>query len=173
LTGVWYPLGASTGTPVYSEYTIAESWANAEQTVFYALRDWLGCTEEVDCFRGYLPQNEAGVRKFANVWMMTSGGAAGAFDIERTYGTNGAWCNLLINAELTGFFESRLTALHFAGAVVAFLKSPDNMNTTGLINWCFLRDLPTAPTEVIENGKRFWEVKIPLEILFLTEGVYT
>jgi hypothetical protein len=172
LDGTWTATGGGTGTPVYSEYTIAESWSDAENTVFSSLKTWLGGTEERDCFRGYLPVNEDGNYKYANIWMLSSGGNAGAFDIQRTYGENGAWCNALINAELVGTFENRITAMHFAGAVMAWLKSTGNLSQTANVNWCHLRALPDAPTEQIILGRRYWIVRIQLEILYITEGVY-
>jgi len=62
--------------------------------------------------------------------------------------------------------------MHFCGAVEAWLKSNQNMNETGIVNWCRLRDLPSAPIEKPMSGRRYWQVNIPLEILFLTESVY-
>jgi len=198
LSGTWIPLTGSTGTPVYSEYTIGEAWDSAEKTVFDALKSfietatsvivggwnmaeltvfeslaaYLGNTEDRDCFRGYIPVNEDGQPKFANVWKITSGGSAGAFNIERTYGEAGAWCNELINAEIEGLFENRTTAMHFCGAVTAWLKETQNMNKYGNVTWCRLRDLPEPPVEKIVLNKRYWQIKIPLEILFLTEAVH-
>jgi hypothetical protein len=224
LAGTWIPLTGSTGTPVYSEYTIGEAWDSAENNVFFSLRSfigsatgvivggwnmaeetvfeglinyietatsvivggwnmaeltvfeslaaYLGNTEEKDCFRGYIPVNEDGQPKFANVWKITSGGSAGAFNIERTYGEAGAWCNELINAEIEGLFENRATAMHFCGAVTAWLKETQNMNKYGNVTWCRLRDLPEPPVEKIVLNKRYWQIKIPLEILFLTEAVH-
>ena len=173
LSGTWANLGGSTGTPVYSEYTIGEAWSVAEGAVFASLATWFGNTEDRDCFRGYIPVAEDGNPKFANVWMLNSGGNAGAFDIERTYGENGAWCNALINADISGIFENRATALHFCGGVMGWLKSNNNMSQTGNVNWCHLRGLPDAPEERIILSKRYWTVKIPLEILYLTESVYS
>jgi hypothetical protein len=224
LAGTWIPLTGSTGTPVYSEYTIGEAWDSAENNVFFSLRSfigsatgvivggwnmaeetvfeglinyietatsvivggwnmaeltvfeslaaYLGNTEDKDCFRGYIPVNEDGQPKFANVWKITSGGSAGAFNIERTYGEAGAWCNELINAEIEGLFENRTTAMHFCGAVTAWLKETQNMNKYGNVTWCRLRDLPEPPVEKIVLNKRYWQIKIPLEILFLTESVH-
>jgi hypothetical protein len=172
LSGTWSNLGGSTGTTVYSEYTIGESWSVAEGAVFASLATWFGNTEDSDCFRGYIPVNEDGQPKFANVWKITSGGSAGAFNIERTYGEAGAWCNELINAEIEGLFESRTTAMHFCGAVTAWLKETQNMNKYGNVTWCRLRDLPEPPVEKIVINKRYWQIKIPLEILFLTESVH-
>jgi hypothetical protein len=224
LAGTWIPLTGSTGTPIYSEYTIGEAWDAAENNVFFSLRSfigsatgvivggwnmaektvfdalksfietatsvivggwnmaeltvfeslaaYLGNTEDKDCFRGYIPVNEDGQPKFANVWKITSGGSAGAFNIERTYGEAGAWCNELINAEIEGLFENRTTAMHFCGAVTAWLKETQNMNKYGNVTWCRLRDLPEPPVEKIVLNKRYWQIKIPLEILFLTESVH-
>lgn len=173
LSGTWTGINGGTGTPVYSEYTIGEAWVNAEKAVFDSLLAFTGNTEDTDCFMGYLPINEDGIFKKFNIWMLNSGGSAGAFGAERTYGTSGNWCNELINADITGIFENRITAMNFAGSVLAWLKSNDNMNQTGIINWCHLRDLPEAPDELIMGNHRYWKIIIPLEILFLTESVYT
>jgi hypothetical protein len=151
---------------------IVGGWNMAELTVFESLAAYLGNTEDKDCFRGYIPVNEDGQPKFANVWKITSGGSAGAFNIERTYGEAGAWCNELINAEIEGLFENRTTAMHFCGAVTAWLKETQNMNKYGNVTWCRLRDLPEPPVEKIVLNKRYWQIKIPLEILFLTESVH-
>ena len=171
LGGTWYPVNGGSGTPVYSEYTIGEAWETAEKSVFDSLKAWLGGTEGKDCFRGYLPfQNVE--KKFVDVWMLTSGGTAGAFEIERTYGMSGAWCSVMQNADLEAIFENRTTAMHFAGAVMAWIKSTNNLNQIVNVNWCRLRNLPDAPKEIIEGNRRFWEVKIPLEMLYLTESLY-
>lgn len=173
ISGTWAAINSGTGTPVYSEYTLAEALDTAEKAVFDSLKAFIGGTEDVNCFRGYIPVNANGTPKFANVWMIESGGNAGAFDIERTYGTTPLWCNQLINADLQGIFENRSTALHFCGAVETWLKQNSNMNKLGLITWCRLRALPNKPEEKILTGKRYWEVNIPLEILFNTESVHS
>lgn len=198
LSGTWYPVNGGTGTPVYSEYTISESWSAAEsavffsltgfiesatdvnvggwnmaeQTIFESLKDYIGNTEDTDCFRGYLPVNENGTPKFSNVWMLTSGGTAGAFDVERTYGASGAWCNMLIPAEIVGVFENRTTAMNFAGAVEAWLKGTNNVNQVNNVTWCHLAALPDQPEEQILAGRRYWRIRIQLEVLYLTESVY-
>ena len=172
LSGPWTTINGATGTPVYSEYTLSESWDSAEKAVFDSLSAWLGNTDEVDCFRGYIPINEDGKPKFVNVWKISSGSSAGGFDISRTYGEAGAWCNMLIDAKLEGIFENRSTAMHFAGAVELWLRETGNLHQTGIIDWCRLRDLPVDPKETIIMNHRYWTVKIPLEILYLTEGVF-
>jgi hypothetical protein len=172
LSGTWAAINSGSGTPVYSEYTMSEAWDTAEKTVFDSLCAFLGNDDDKDAFRGYIPINDEGKPKFANVWKITSGGDAGAFDASRTYGENGNWCNLMINAELEGIFENRSTAMYFAGSVMTWLAETNNMSQTGNVNWCHLRDLPGAPVEQIILSRRYWTIKIPLEILFLTEAVY-
>ena len=66
--------------------------------------------------------------------------------------------------------------MQFAGSIMAWLKHTNNLNETVNVNWCHLRDLPEAPVEYIVDTKehkyRYWKITIPLEMLFLTEGIY-
>jgi hypothetical protein len=172
LDGAW--IGADNNSPdiTYNENTIGESWNLAESIAYESLSDFLGNTDGVDCFRGYLPINDEGTLKQANVWMINSGGTSGDFDIERTYGISGNWCSELIPAEIVGVFENRTTAMNFSGAIQAWLKATNNLNQTGNVNWCHLSALPEPPEELIIGRHRYWRIRIPLEILFLTEAVY-
>ena len=173
ISGTWSAINSGIGTPVYGAYTISEAWDTAEEAVFDSLALFLGNTEDKDCFRGYIPIISDGTYKFVNVWKITSGGGSSSYGIERTYGAAGNWCNELINAEVSGVFENRSTAMHFCNSVMAWLKSNNNLNETGTINWCRLMSLPEAPEEQIIGNDRYWLVTVPLEILFLTEGIYS
>lgn len=173
INGTWAGINSGTGTPVYSEYTLGESWSAAEKIVFDSLKAFVGCTEDINCFRGYLPVNSDGKPKFSNVWMMTSGGTSRSFPIERTYGASGAWCNMLKPVDIMGLFENRETAMHFSGAVEAWLKETNNVHQVGNVTWCHFVGLAEPPEELIIEGKRYWRIKIPLEMLYLTEGVYS
>ena len=164
--------GSWSGQLQFEDYTVSDAWRLAEDTCFDSLTAFLGNAEGRDCFRGFLPVNADGTLKFANVWMFTSGGTAGGFDIGRTYGEAGNWCALLIDAEVEGVFEGRNTAMRFANSVLAWLKSTSNMQTEGNVTWCHLRGLPEAPEEVIAGNRRYWRVSVPLEILYLTESVH-
>ena len=166
--------GAWSGTLTLSENTIQESWNKAELAVYNSLIAFLGCTDRVNAFRGHLETNEDGETKYRNIWKIDSGGAAGAFDAERTYGDNGNWCNLLIDAGLEGYFDSRIKAMNFASCVLAWLKSNDNMKQASgtNVNWCMLTGLPEAPVPTVGVAQVMWTVTIPLQILFLTEGEY-
>jgi len=166
------PQGAWSGDVVINENTIAESWNKAERNVFESLIDFLGCTENSNAFRGRYPTNEDGNPKWRNVWMINSGGSAGAYDTERTYGLDGNWCNAMINCEVRGLFRTRVLAMNFASSVLAWLKHTNNMNETGNVGWCMLTDLPSAPEPIVIENDLQWEVIIPLQILYLTEGEY-
>lgn len=169
--------GTWTGTVTVSEYTISESWNFAEQTVFDSLADYVDGTQDIDCFRGYLPINEDGQVERVNVWEIKSGNISANYDIAGTYGGSGCWSKAYINAEIHGIFENRTNAMHFAGAVMQWLKENNNLRETSLITECHLADFPQTPEELIvdtEGAKyRYWEVTIPLEIAYLTEGVYS
>ena len=164
--------GAWSGALTLSEFTIQESWNSAERDVFESLIAFLGCTEGVNAFRGRYPTNADGNIKYRNVWMINSGGAGGAFDAERTYGLDGNWCNVLVDAEVRGFFKTRVMAMNFASSVLAWLKHTNNMNETGSVNWCMLTDLPSPPEPLVIGDSLQWEVVVPLQILYLTEGEY-
>ena len=164
--------GTFSGTLTLSENTISEAWNKAERAVFTSLISFLGCTERVNAFRGRFELNEAGETKYRNIWKIDSGGTADAFDAERTYGTDGNWCNLLVDAEIEGYFDTRIKAMNFASSVLAWLKSTDNLKTVSGSNvtWCMLTDLPLAPEPTVGVVQVMWSVKIPLQILYLTEG---
>ena len=164
--------GAWSGTLSLSEFTIQESWNSAERNVFESLIAFLGCTEGNNAFRGRYPTNADGNPKYRNIWLINSGGAAGAYDPERTYGLNGNWCNALVDSEVRGLFATRVMAMNFASSVLAWLKHTDNMNETGNVNWCMLTDLPSAPEPIVIGDSLQWEVIVPLQILYLTEGEY-
>lgn len=168
--------GAWSGTITYSEYTLSEAWDTAEDTVFASLTNYLGNTQDVDCYRGYLPINEDGQVERVNVWEITTGGTAGAFDVSRTYGENGNWCSVLTDGEIHGIFENRSKAMNFAGSIMQWLRATDNLKETGNVTWCHLADLPQSPEELIVDTEdaryRYWEVTIPIEMLYLTEGIH-
>jgi len=166
--------GAFTGTLTLSENTIQESWNKAERAVFTSLLAFVGGTERVNAFRGRFPENDQGEPKFRNIWKIDSGGSAGAFEASRTYGENGNWCNVFIEAEIEGYFNTRVKAMNFASCVLAWLKSTDNLKTESgsNVNWCMLAGLPEAPTPTVGVKQVMWSVTIPLQILYLTEGEY-
>jgi len=166
--------GAFSGTLTLSENTISEAWNKAERAVFTSLISFLGCTERVNAFRGRFELNEEGAIKYRNIWKINSGSEADAYDPERTYGDNGNWCNLFIKAELEGYFDTRVKAMNFASSVLAWLRSTDNLKTVSgsNVNWCMLDGLPEPPEPTVGVAQVMWTVKIPLQILYLTEGEY-
>ena len=166
--------GAFSGTLTLSENTIVEAWNKAERAVLTSLIEFTGCTEGVNAFRGRYDTNKEGNPKYRNIWMINSGGAGGAYDPERTYGTDGSWCNVLMDGEIRGLFETRVMAMNFASSVLAWLKHTNNMNETSGTNvtWCMLTDLPQQPEGVVVVNRLNWEVVIPIQILYLTEGEY-
>lgn len=167
-------VGSWSGTLTLSENTISEAWNKAERAVFTSLISFLGCTERVNAFRGRFELNKDGELKYRNVWMISSGGEAEAYDSERTYGENGNWCNLFIKSEIEGYFDSRVKAMNFASSVLAWLRSTDNLKTVSgsNVNWCMLDGLPETPEPTVGVAQVMWTVKIPLQILYLTEGEY-
>lgn len=165
-------VGTWTGTITWSVYSISGAWDDAEREVFDSLVSYVGGTENSNAFRGRYPTNEDGEPAYRNIWMINSGGAAGAFDPERTYGTNGNWCNVLIDAEIRGLFETRVMAMNFASSVLAWLKHTNNMNQTGNVTWFMLTDLPQPPEPIIIGHSLQWEVVIPTQMLYLTESTH-
>jgi len=166
--------GTYVGILTLSQATIQEAWNRAERAVFDSLMDFVGGTDRVNAFRGRFPTNKDGEIKWRNVWKINSGGAASAFDSERTYGDNGNWCSLMVDAEIEGYFGSRVVAMNFASTVLAWLKHTDNLKTVSgsNVNWCMLTDLPQPPEPVVGVKKVSWSVTIPLQILYLTSGEF-
>jgi len=166
--------GAWSGTITVGEYTIADAWYRAETICFESFRNYSGNEEERDCFRGYLPQNEFGDPTQANVWMMTSGGSA-EFDIVRLAGDNASWCSLRTDARIDSIWDTRQKAMEFSGLVLAWLKENDNMTEQGNIEWCRLTDIPQEPEIYTSKGqipKLYWNITIPLELIYKTENVF-
>ena len=164
--------GTFSGTLTINDSTIQESWNLAEREVFTSLIAFTQSVERVNAFRGRYPTDKNGDLAGRNIWIINSGGAASAYDPERTYGDNGNWCNALIGAEIAGIFRTRVMAMNFASTVLAWLKSNDNMKETGNVTWCMLTDLPQQPEPIIKGKNLIWEVVIPLQILYLTEGTH-
>ena len=160
-----------------SQYTIGDAWYRAETTAFESLRNFLGCVEERECYRGYLPASgDTNTLKSFNVWMLTSGNS-GEFEIDRLAGDNALWCSLRADASIEGVFETRQRAMNFAGAVMAWLKETNNLAETGNVEQCRLLDVPDQPAEefVPVDGKlirRVWRQSINLELIYKTENVF-
>jgi len=168
--------GSFSGSLTVSEHVIADAWYRAETTAFESLASFLGCTEGVNCFRGFLPvQGDAEDYLDANVWQMTSG-SDGGFEIEDTFGADALWCSLQAGARIESVWESRADAMKFAGAVMAWLKQTGNLNEVENVTWCTLSAVPDEPkitrTQGI-NRERFWEQTIDLTLTYRTENVYT
>ena len=165
---------AFSGTLTLSENTITEAWNKAERAVFTSLISFLGCTERVNAFRGRFELNQDGDIKYRNVWKIDSGGSASAFDADRTYGEDGSWCSLMVDAEVEGYFDTRTKAMNFASSVLAWLKHTNNLKTVSGSNvtWCMMTDLPQAPEPTVGVAQVMWAVKVPLQILYLTGGEY-
>jgi hypothetical protein len=160
---------------IASQYTLGDAWYRAETTAFESLKDFCGCEEERECYRGYLPiEGDTDDFKLVNVWMMTSGSSA-EFDMVRVTGENPNWCSLRSDARIESLWETRQRAMEFAGMVKAWLRETDNMRETDNIEWCRLADIPLEPVEYITNGrtrKRYWQQTINLELIYKTENVF-
>lgn len=169
--------GAFSGTIAISEDTIADAWYRAETTAFNSFSAFVGATEGKDCFRGFLPvQGDSEDDKLSNVWHLTSGGSD-EFDMDRVKGEDAAWCSLRADARIESLWSSRELAMKFSGAVIAWLKSTDNLKETGNVSWCTLADIPEVPeiyrTDGKKNRARLWRQYINLELVYSTGADYS
>jgi len=168
--------GAFSGTLTLSTNVISDAWYRAETTVFESLSSFMQCTEKRSCWRGAMPlmgDNEE--FKSVNTWAFSSGTSAD-FDLDRVTGDNPVWCSLRVDALVDGLFETRERAMNFAGMVLAWLKSTDNLSETGNVFQCVLSAIPPRPEEYITKGRlpvRYWQQTIQLEIVYVTESVYS
>lgn len=158
------------------QYTLGDAWYRAETIVFESLRDYSGCTEERECYRGYLPVfGETQVPSKSNVWMLESGGSTN-FDTDRLATDNALWCSIQTDATIESLWSTREKAMKFVGMVECWLKETNNMEETGNVTWCRMLDIPDSPAREIYGGDRdlkfFWRVIIPLEIVYATEYTY-
>lgn len=168
--------GAWSGALTLNEYVISDSWYRAETTAFDSLATYLNCTENANCFRGFLPvQGDGEDALNVDTWMMASGGS-GEFDIDRLAGDGAAWCSLRADCRIDSLWETRQGAMKFAGAVMAWLKSTDNLNATGNVTWCRLTGIPAEP-EIYRtagrNRKRYWKQEMSLELIYKTESAFS
>ena len=160
---------------VASQYVIADAWYRAESTAFESLREYVGCEEERDCFRGYMPiTGDATDYKYVNVWSFSSGGS-GEYDAGRLSGESALWCSLRSDATIVGLFETRERAMKFSGLVMAWLKETDNLMETDNVEQCRLTDIPDEPEIYYTSGKirkQYWRQTIELELIYRTENVF-
>lgn len=168
--------GGMDGTLEISDNTISDAWYRAETEAFESLRAFLNCTENDNCFRGFLPvQGDGEDFKYANSWQMTSGDSE-SFDMARLSGESGNWCSLRADVRIESLWKTRQLAMNFAGAVMAWLKSTENLAQTGNVTWCMLTRIPAEPQEYKTTGKhnreRYWLQSIELELVYKTETEY-
>jgi hypothetical protein len=167
--------GAWSGTITISALVLADAWYRAETTAFESLRNFTGCEENDDCFRGFLPvQGDSDDFKTANIWMMTSG-SSGEFDSVRLTGDGALWCSLRSDARIESLWSSRSEAMKFAGLVEAWLRETNNLHETGNIAWCNMTDIPDEPEIYRTDGKirkRYWQQTINLELVYQTETTF-
>lgn len=167
--------GAWTGTVHVNANTISDAWYRAETSAFESLRAFVGATEGSDCFRGFLPvMGDSDDDKLVNVWQFTSGDSD-EFEIDRVKGENPNWCSLRADARVESLWRTREEAMKFAGAVVAWLKSTDNLMETGNVTWCTLSDMPDEPEIYRTDGPnraRYWRQTVDLELVYKTESNY-
>lgn len=161
------------GSPIGDN--ISDAWYRAETTVFESLRSFLQCTENRECFRGFLPiQGDLLDYKYVNVWSINSGGSS-VFDIERLQGSSGNWCSLRVDATIESLWAERKDAMRFAGAVKAWLEHTGNMSQIENVTYCSLAEIPAEPEEVLTDGrnrKRYWKQEVLLEIVYRTVDEY-
>lgn len=160
------------------DYSISDAWYRAETEAFDSLADFLGCTENDNCFRGFLPiMGDSTDLKYVDVWQMTSGGS-GNFDIDRLSGSSGNWCSLRTDVRIDSLWKTRQQAMEFSGAVLAWLKSTGNMEQTSGSNvtYAMLAGIPDEPEEYLtqgQNRQRYWRQAIDLELVYQTEAIYS
>ena len=163
------------GTITDSAVVIADAWKRAEDTAFESLRNFTGCVENNDCYRGFLPvEGDDDDYDLANVWMMTSGNSE-EMDMERLMAGSNLWCSLRSDARIDSIWEDRCDALKFAGVVEAWLKETNNLNETGNVAYCSLAEMPAEPEIYRTDGrirKRYWLQTINLELVYQTETVF-
>lgn len=169
-------VGAWQGTLTISADTIADAWYRAETTAFESFAAFVGAHEGRECFRGFLPvQGDNEDYKYTNVWHFTSGDST-EFELDRIKGDNPNWCSLRSDARIESLWKTREEAMRFAGAVIAWLKSTDNLKETGNVTWCTLSDIPAEPEIERTTGKmnreRYWFQTINLELVYSTGGDY-
>ena len=156
--------------------TIADAWYRAETTAFDSLAAFMQCEEKRGCWRGAMPlQGDAEDFKYMDTWSFTSGNS-GDFDMDRVTGENPVWCSLRVDALAEGLFETREKAMNFAGMIMAWLKSNDNLSETGNVFQCVLAEIPSQPEEYLARGRntlRLWKQTVNLEMVYATETVYT
>lgn len=175
-TGDMTGIGAWGGTITVGEVTISDAWYRAETTAYESFRDFTGAKDGRECFRGFLPvQGDSDDDKYVNVWQFTSGDSV-EFELDRIKGDNPNWCSLRSDARIESTWDTRERAMKFAGAVIAWLKSTDNLKETGNVTWCTLSDIPSEPeiyrTDGAKNRERYWRQNINLELVYKTENNY-
>jgi hypothetical protein len=178
ITSTYSPTGLSgwAGLLEVSGPTVSDAWYRAETEAFNSLSSFLGCTENDNCFRGFLPiMGDSTDLKYVDVWQMASGGS-GTFDVERLAGTPGNWCSLRTDLRIDSLWKTREQAMNFSGAVLAWLRSTGNLGQTGNVTWAMLTSIPDEPEEYLtqgQNRQRFWRQEIELELVYLTGSVYS
>ena len=167
--------GAFSGTILSSANVLADAWYRAETTAFESLRNFTGCEENDDCFRGFLPIiGDSDAYESTDVWMMTSG-ASSEFDSTRLSANDALWCSLRSDARIESIWAQRSDAMKFAGLVEAWLKETNNLKETGNLQWVNMTDIPAEPQVYRTDGKireQYWIQVIDLELVYKTESVF-
>ncbi len=147
--------------------TLAEAWEIAERTAFDRLRDYTNAEERRDAWLGEMPA------MMVNAWEFSSGGTA-IEPIERTYGTNGLWCNLPLGATLTARYQHRADCLKLGGMIYAFMNETDNLHNVGEVHWLRLDgyiDAPTfTPADAEAGTEAYWEMVVPMQLIAKVTG---
>jgi len=164
------------GKLLLNECTISNAWYLAETTAFESFRNFVGATEGVECFRGFLPvMGDGEVDRLVNAWQFSSGDSDG-FNIDRLKGEHPSWCSLRGDAQFESLWETREMAMRFSGAVLAWLQSTNNLKEMGNVTWCTLAEIPAEPvihrTTGRLNRERYWRQTIDLELLYRTGMKY-
>ena len=140
---------------------ITTCWKAGETTCFQKLCDALNGKEDVDAFRGFIPEDRV-------CWMFATGGQATG-PIERMWGDNPNWCALCFDGSWEGHYQERDDAMDAAGKILGLLKEKTNLNNIGNVMWLRLRDLPKIDAVPVgDQGAVYWKVVIPLEMVVYT-----
>ena len=146
-----------------------KSWGNADRICFEKAREYLGGTENKDCFRGFLPAGAP------NVWMFSSGGGAET-QIGRMYGDNPCFGTIRLRARFAAQYPQpeREKALIFGNTIIRMLSETTNMKNTGNVQWLRLTDMPQEPALFeAENGWQFWQCIVDCELIYATTTTFS
>jgi hypothetical protein len=140
----------------------AESWVQAENTVFAGLLKRLGGQENVTAWKGAAPYRDG-------VWMLTSGGSSTGSDADRLCATGADYSHMNLTASVSGIYALREDAMRFAMKVMNAIDQETNFRDQGNVKWFHAVTMPSEP-QLIEDdgGGMMWLADIPCQMVFAT-----